>query len=87
MRTKTLGFMLALLLAVAIGASPAAAKGCRKRCKPAIKACVAHACSKLSGHLKAGCRRGLRIELIGSCKHFPTSPICETIAAENCNNL
>ena len=85
--TKTWTRMIvAVALLIELAAGPVDAKSCRKRCRRAIAACSVQACTRFSGVLRAGCKRGLKITLIGACKANPAGDVCETIATENCSN-
>jgi hypothetical protein len=84
MKTRMLSLSLVLVLAAGIGASPAAAASCKKRCKQAVKICTGRACAGFKGRVKGACKSGLRRTIVASCKVAPTEPVCEDIAAANC---
>jgi hypothetical protein len=79
--------LLSFILAGTIAASPSDAITCAKACRKAIRLCQVSACTRLRGALKAGCKRGIRITVLGACKvGGDRLQVCAQFEANGCSN-
>jgi hypothetical protein len=82
---KKLVMPFVIVTLVGLLTAPADAASCRKLCKKAARLCAKAHCGQLRGPLKAGCKRGFRITLVGGCRNQPAD-YCTGIISENCDN-